>query len=81
MFRPHNDGWLMLNSFDVEKMSLEEIYRFPNQPVQVTGNYYWNILNLFSEVKKTMHSSIQQDHTRVESMSIDTSLYLCITKI
>ncbi|WP_058308539.1 rhamnulokinase [Gracilibacillus massiliensis] len=67
-----SNGRLMLNSFDGEKMYLKEIYRFPNQPVHVTGNYYWDILNLFSEMKKAMQSSIQQGHTKVESMGIDT---------
>ncbi|MGP4039261.1 rhamnulokinase [Gracilibacillus sp. D59] len=67
-----SNGRLMLNSFDGEKMYVEEIYRFPNHPVHVTENYYWDILNIFSEMKKAIQVSIQKGHAKVESMGIDT---------
>ncbi|SES04846.1 rhamnulokinase [Gracilibacillus ureilyticus] len=67
-----SNGRLMLNAFDGEKMHQEEIYRFSNQPVYVTGNYYWDILNIFTEMKKAMQISIQKGYNKVESMGIDT---------
>ncbi|WP_226037986.1 rhamnulokinase [Aquibacillus saliphilus] len=67
-----SNGRLMLNTFDGQTMNLEEIYRFPNHPVHVTGNYYWDILNLFTEIKKAMLISVQKGHDEIESMGIDT---------
>ncbi|SFL69773.1 rhamnulokinase [Gracilibacillus orientalis] len=67
-----SNGRLMLNSFDGEKMYVEEIYRFPNHPVHITENDYWDILNIFSEMKKAIQVSIQKGHEKVESMGIDT---------
>lgn len=67
-----SNGRLMLSSFDGEKMYLEEVYRFDNQPVQVTGNDYWDILHIFSEMKRAMQVSLQKGHTDIESMGIDT---------
>ena len=34
-----SNGRLMLNSFDGNKMYMEEMYRFANHPVRVTDNY------------------------------------------
>jgi rhamnulokinase len=67
-----SNGRLMLNSFDGEKMYLEEIYRFPNHPIHVTNHYYWDILSIFSEMKKGIQVSVQQGHDKVESLGIDT---------
>ncbi|WP_018931835.1 rhamnulokinase [Gracilibacillus lacisalsi] len=67
-----SNGRLMLNSFDGEKMYLEEIYRFPNHPIHVINHYYWNILSIFSEMKKGIQVSVQQGHDKVESLGIDT---------
>ncbi|RCW77230.1 rhamnulokinase [Saliterribacillus persicus] len=67
-----SNGRLMVNSFDGKYMYLEEIYRFPNFPVQVTNNYYWDILNIYSEMKKAMKKSIYKGFDQIESMGIDT---------
>ncbi|UOQ49961.1 rhamnulokinase [Gracilibacillus caseinilyticus] len=67
-----SNGRLMLSSFDGHKLYLEEIYRFANQPVHLTGHYYWNILYIFAEMKKAMQMSIQEGHRQIESMGIDT---------
>ncbi|UOQ87387.1 rhamnulokinase [Gracilibacillus salinarum] len=67
-----SNGRLMLSSFDGHKLYLEEIYRFSNQPVHLTGHYYWNILSIFTKMKKAMQMSVQQGHQQIESMGIDT---------
>ncbi|GAB2567210.1 rhamnulokinase [Gracilibacillus alcaliphilus] len=67
-----SNGRLILNSFDGEKMYTEEIYRFDNHPVHVTGNDYWDILHIFAEMKKGMQISLQKGHSEIESMGIDT---------
>ena len=42
----------MLGTFDGERIRLQEIHRFSNDPVIVNGTMYWDILRLFHEVKQ-----------------------------
>ncbi len=45
-------GRAILGSFDGEKISLEEVHRFTNDPVTVNGTVYWDVLRLFHEIKQ-----------------------------
>jgi len=42
----------MLGSFDGAKVALQELYRFPNGPLQVENSIYWDVTRLFKEVKE-----------------------------
>lgn len=44
-------GRVMLGELADGKLELKELHRFPNQPVRVRGNLYWDILRLFHEVE------------------------------
>jgi rhamnulokinase len=44
-------GRLMLGSLDNGRLTLGEIHRFPNIPIQAEGSLHWNIPALFGEVK------------------------------
>lgn len=44
-------GRAMLGSFDGERISLEEVHRFSNDPVMVGKTFYWDVLRLFFEIK------------------------------
>lgn len=45
-------GRAILGSFDGEKITLEEVHRFTNDPVTVNGTVYWDVLRLFHEIKQ-----------------------------
>ncbi len=45
-------GRAIVGSFDGKKISLEEVHRFSNDPVEVLGTVYWDVLRLFHEVKQ-----------------------------
>ncbi|MBO5197403.1 MAG: rhamnulokinase [Lachnospiraceae bacterium] len=47
-----SSGRAMLGTFDGERIRLQEIHRFSNDPVIVNGTMYWDILRLFHEVKQ-----------------------------
>jgi rhamnulokinase len=47
-----SSGRAMLGSFDGGKLTLEEIHRFSNDPVNINGTFYWDILRLFHEMKQ-----------------------------
>jgi rhamnulokinase len=47
-----SSGRAIIGSFDGEKITLEEVHRFTNDPVEVQGTIYWDVLRLFHEVKQ-----------------------------
>ena len=47
-----SSGRAMLGKFDGEKITLEEIHRFENNPVKIGNTLYWDIYRLFYEVKQ-----------------------------
>lgn len=67
-----SNGRLMVSQFDGNKLHLDEIHRFLNHPVQLTGHYYWDILRIYQEMKNGMIKSIQKGYKTIESLSIDT---------
>ncbi len=42
----------MLGRFNGARITLDEVYRFPNGPVQTGKHIYWDVRRLFGEVKK-----------------------------
>ena len=45
-----SSGRVMLGSFDGEKISVEELHRFSNDPVILGKTMYWDFLRLFHEI-------------------------------
>jgi rhamnulokinase len=54
------------------RLSLEEIYRFANEPVEVSGTLYWDVLALYNHVLKGMRAYVARFGDTVESVGIDT---------
>lgn len=44
-------GRVLLGTFDGQHVALKELHRFSNEPVEITGSLYWNILGIFVEIK------------------------------
>ena len=40
--------------FDGEKVRLEDVHRFANQPVKILDTLYWDVLRLFAELKQRL---------------------------
>ena len=45
-------GRAILARFDGEKICLEEVHSFSNDPLQVVGVFYWDVLRLFHEIRQ-----------------------------
>ncbi|NWG14038.1 MAG: rhamnulokinase [Acidobacteria bacterium] len=65
-------GRAVLGSFDGNKLTLEEIHRFPNGPVQVLDTLYWDSLRLFAEIKRGISAAIRGKSGGVDTLGIDT---------
>ena len=66
-----SSGRLMLGEFDGERLSIEEVHRFPNEPVWFNGRYYLDFLRLFHEMKAGL-KKVALKGTQVDSMGICT---------
>lgn len=64
-----SSGRAMLGSFDGERIKLEEIHRFSNDPVVINKTMYWDILRLMHEIKQGLIKAKVYDF---ESIGIDT---------
>ncbi|MBE7026433.1 MAG: rhamnulokinase [Ruminococcaceae bacterium] len=47
-----SSGRALIFSYENGKLTYEEIHRFDNDPVMVRGNYHWDVLRLFHEIKQ-----------------------------
>ncbi len=74
-----SSGRAILGSFDGKKLTLKEIHRFDNEPVYFNGNFYWDILRLFHEVKQGLLKAKEYDFKAigVDTWGVD---YALITK-
>jgi rhamnulokinase len=44
-------GRVVVGTFDGGRLSMEDVHRFPNVPVQVAGTLHWDTLRLFGDVQ------------------------------
>lgn len=65
-------GRVMVGTLQDRKLSLEEIHRFPNEPVDVSETLYWDVLALYSHVLKGMRQYSARFGDSVEGIGIDT---------
>ena len=47
-----SSGRMIMSKFDGEKIELEELHRFSNDPVRVGKVFYWDTFRLLHELKK-----------------------------
>ena len=66
-----SSGRVLLVRFDGRQLSLEEAYRFPNQPVTLRGHRFWNILSLWDETLTGLRKARQVAGT-LDSIGVDT---------
>lgn len=67
-----SSGRGIVGSFDGNKLSLEEIHRFPSEPVTVAGVFSWDILRIFHEIKQAINKCALSEHKDISTIGIDT---------
>ena len=65
-----SSGRAMLGGFDGKTITLEEIHRFTNDPVQMNGTLYWDAPRLFFEIKEGIRKAKAKGG--FDSIGIDT---------
>ncbi|HEY5585081.1 MAG TPA: rhamnulokinase family protein [Ruminiclostridium sp.] len=67
-----SSGRAILGKFDGERLSLQEIHRFTNEPVMVGNNLYWDILRLYHEMKQGIMKCVSSGNKDIASIGVDT---------
>lgn len=66
-----SSGRVLHGKLEKNKIIVEEIHRFSNEPVQVGNRLYWDILRLFHEIKQGLLKAKHQ-HISLQSLAIDS---------
>lgn len=64
-------GRAILGTFANDGFRMEEVYRFPNQTLEIGGKYYWNIYGIYEHFLKCL-TELGQRHIPMDSIGIDT---------
>ena len=64
-------GRVMLGSLEGDQLTIEEIHRFPNGPVAVSGSIRWDLLRMFEKLKTGL-AKVAARGVAVESLSTDS---------
>lgn len=54
-----SNGRAIHGAFDGEKLAINEIHRFPNEPVMLGGKLYWDILRLYDQMRQGLQKAAQ----------------------
>src|SRR5258708_5013050 len=54
------------------RFQLEEIHRFPNQPVRLPTGLYWDTLRLFHEIRQGLAIAGRQRKLKLSGIGVDT---------
>jgi len=67
-----SSGRAMLFTFDGEKLEIEEMHRFSNDPVMIGKSFHWDVLRLFFEIKQGINKTILAGHKDIKAIGVDT---------
>lgn len=67
-----SSGRGIVGTFDGKKITVRENHRFPNEPVNTCGNFCWDILRIFHEIKTSISKCALSEDKNIKSIGIDT---------
>ena len=65
-------GRAVLGTLKEKRLVMQELHRFPNNILQISGHSHWNIPQLFTEILKGLRICSSKKDTKIESIAIDT---------
>jgi rhamnulokinase len=61
----------LIGRFDGDRLSLEEVHRFPNGPVRMLDSLHWDVPRLFDEMKTALRKAAIS-HPGLDGVGVDT---------
>lgn len=65
-------GRAVLGSYDGNTIGIEEIHRFPNEPVRTGTELHWDILRLWHEMQKGIRATAAAGVSELDGIGVDT---------
>ncbi|MGI9860366.1 rhamnulokinase family protein [Moorella naiadis] len=65
-------GRAIIGTLSEGRLTLKEIYRFPNEPIRIPNGLHWDVLRLFHEMKEGLRRAVARYGTGLKSLAIDT---------
>jgi rhamnulokinase len=65
-------GRAMLGTLQGEHLYLEQMHRFPNDPVRLPDGLHWDVLGLWSEIKRGLAIVTQAQDANLVGIGVDT---------
>jgi rhamnulokinase len=65
-------GRAMLGTIDGGQLRLEELHRFPNEPVRIPAGLYWDTFRLFHEIQQGLAVAGRERGIELDGIGIDT---------
>ncbi len=65
-------GRAILGILDRKRISLEEVHRFPNKQINVSGHIHWDLSYLFDELKKGLVGAVRKGQGELLGLGVDT---------
>ncbi|MBQ6374979.1 MAG: rhamnulokinase [Clostridia bacterium] len=66
-----SSGRAMLGHLCGDRLEIEELHRFPNDPVMLGGRFVWDVPRLFFEMKRAL-TKLGRSGVKVDAIGIDT---------
>ena len=67
-----SNGRAILGTFDGEKIVMQELHRFENNYIEMNGVYYWDLPNLYNQLKQGLLKFKQLNVGELDCFGIDT---------
>jgi len=67
-----SSGRAIVGTLNDNKLSLDEIYRFPNSGIRKGDSYLWNISGIYNEIIKGFKKYVNKYGNHVDGIGIDT---------
>lgn len=65
-------GRVMLGELEAGVLTLEELHRFANTPVQLPTGLYWDTLRLFHEIRRGLAVAGRERRLKIDAIGVDT---------
>jgi rhamnulokinase len=65
-------GRVMLGELENGVLTLEELHRFANTPVQLPTGLYWDTLRLFHEIRRGLNIAGRERKLKIDAIGVDT---------
>jgi len=65
-------GRALLGTFQDDRIVLEEVHRFPNEPQRILNRFHWDTVRLFAEIQNGLARCVREHPGELAGIGVDT---------